>query len=431
MKNAQISVNKGKLDIFQKTQWYTKWISVFSEPNFSDLKNQDCLCVTMHPFLFSCNQCPETFISSKILRSHVCEDISNFKSSDAEQEHEEKRTDSVWVFPSSRTIESEKYFERYETKESNHFKETTKVEKVVINSTETALATDLMNQTDLTKLADHENETLDRKDEKLKFSAFTCPLCKKYLPSSASLGIHTRIHELDQAIHCQVQDCGETFNLKKRLWEHMKSAHGEEKDSWAGARLKCDHCEKIFDNKTGLKVHAQKHSQEKNYLCALCPKRFKSRDSLRFHKRRHDGEENFECKHCERKYVAHTLLRAHVLAKHETSTEVFTCDHCKKEFNKKEKLKYHITLHTGERPFKCREGCEKYFRNRNCQYEHERMHRGVKEFQCASCPKMFMKKTSLRVHMKRHEGKKDHQCAVCGKAFVEPAGARNCRHSGK
>ena len=44
---------------------------------------------------------------------------------------------------------------------------------------------------------------------------------------------------------------------------------------------------------------------------------------------------------------------------------------------------------------------------------------------------MFMKKTSLSVHVKRHEGKKDHQCAVCGKAFVEPAGARNCKHSGK
>ena len=372
----------------------------------------------MHPFLFSCNRCLETFVSSKNLRSHVCDGISA-----AEKEGEHGK-DSVWVFPSCATIggESEQYSERCES-ESSHFKETRNVDKVAANLGETVIASNL------TKLANYENETLDV--SKNQFNAFICSLCKKYLPSSASLEIHTRIHELDQAIPCQVQDCGASFPLKKRLWEHMQSAHGEERDNWAGARFKCDHCDKIFDNKTGLKIHAQKHSQEKNYLCALCPKRFKSRNSLRFHKRRHDGEENFECEHCERKYVSSSSLRGHVLAKHEISSEIFTCDHCKKKFNKKQKLKSHITLHTGERPFKCREGCEKCFRTHTSRDGHERMHRGVKEFQCASCPKMFMKKTSLSVHVKRHEGKKDHQCAVCGKAFVEPAGARNCKHSGK
>ena len=377
----------------------------------------------MYPFLFSCNQCPATFMSSKTLRSHGCDDISNIRSSAAED-------NSMWVFPSCKTIEgeSEKFSERSKTKESesNHFNETQNLKRVANNLAGTAIATDFV---ELTRLANYPNETLDTKNEELKVFTFTCPLCRKYLPSSASLEIHTRIHELDQSISCQVQGCAASFSLKKRLWEHMQTAHGEEKDNWAGARFKCDHCDKIFDNKTGLKIHAQKHSQEKNFPCALCPKRFKSRDSLRFHKRRHNGEENFECEHCEKRYVAYSLLRAHVLAKHATSTEVFTCDHCKKEFNKKEKLKSHITLHTGEKPFKCREGCEKGFRTRTSQNDHERMHRGVKEFQCTSCPKMFMKKTSLSVHMKRHEGKKDHQCAECGKAFVEPAGARNCRHS--
>ena len=380
----------------------------------------------MHPFLFSCNKCSQTFISSKNLRRHACDDNSNIRISAAEQEGG-KIIDSVLVLPSFGPIEgeSEKYFERFEAKESEStdFNDTKDVEKVGTN----------LAGTGLTNLANYENEIFKVKNnEEPKFNAFICHLCKKYLPSSVSLEIHIRIHELDQAIPCQVQNCDASFPVKKRLWEHMKTAHGEEKNTWAGARFKCDHCDKIFDNKTTLKIHVQKHSQEKNYLCALCPKRFKSRDSLRFHKRRHDGEENFGCKYCERKYVSSSALRGHVLAKHEISTEVFTCDHCKKEFNKKQKLKNHMTLHTGEKPFKCREeGCGKSFRSHACRDEHERMHRGVKEFQCASCPKMFMKKTTLSVHMKRHEGKKDHQCAVCGKAFVEPAGARNCKHSGK
>ena len=138
-----------------------------------------------------------------------------------------------------------------------------------------------------------------------------------------------------------------------------------------------------------------------------------------------------ECEHCEKRYVASSLLKAHIRDKHEISPEMFTCDYCKKEFNKKAKLKIHMTHHTGEKPFKCRVGCEKGFRNRAPREDHERMHRGVKEFQCTLCPKMFMKTSNLRVHVKRHEGKKEHQCAECGKAFVEPAGARNCKHSGK
>ena len=74
----------------------------------------------MYPFLFSCNQCPATFMSSKTLRSHGCDDISNIRSSAAED-------NSMWVFPSCKTIEgeSEKFSERSKTKESesNHFNE--------------------------------------------------------------------------------------------------------------------------------------------------------------------------------------------------------------------------------------------------------------------------------------------------------------------
>ena len=322
--------------------------------------------------------------------------------------------------------ESNKHFE---TKDSSMFNNIQDVEKITKQLVGAENRTDLVNQIGLANIHNNESEILDIK--KNEIIALTCSLCKKYLPSAASLEIHTRIHEFDQSIPCKIQDCSDSFTHKKRLWDHMRSAHGEDEEKWTGARYKCNHCEKIFDNKYSLKIHISFHSQEKNYLCACCPKRFKSKDSLRLHKRRHNGEANFECEHCDKRYVAATLLKAHVMAKHETSAEVFTCDHCQKEFNKKEKLKSHLTLHTGEKPFKCREGCEKDFRLPVSRENHERLHRGVMEFQCASCPKMFMRKSSLQVHTKRHEGKKEHQCALCGKDFVEPAGARNCRHSGK
>ena len=353
----------------------------------------------------------------------MCGVNPNIKSSDKENENDIINFQFTAGQTKANEIESERDLEseKYKTKKD--------IEKVVNTIAETEVATVFESQTNLVKC---ENETLvEVKKEEVKTNAFTCPLCKRYLPSLTSLEIHTRIHVLDKSIPCQVQNCGASFTLNKRLGEHMKSVHGEEKDNWIGMRFKCEHCDKIFDRKWGLKIHAIKHSQEKNFLCALCPKRFKNRDSLRLHKKRHNGDEDFECEHCDRRYVASSLLKTHIREKHEISTEVFTCDHCQKEFNKKEKLKSHLTWHTGEKPFKCRVGCEKGFRNRVPREDHERMHRGVKEFQCTRCPKMFMKSSSLRVHMKRHEGKKDHQCAVCGKAFVEPAGARNCKHAKK
>ena len=75
----------------------------------------------MPPFLFSCNRCPQTFISSKILRSHGCDDISNIRSSATE---EKKGKDSVRVFPSPGTIEGVRCLTK--ESESNQLKETEK-----------------------------------------------------------------------------------------------------------------------------------------------------------------------------------------------------------------------------------------------------------------------------------------------------------------
>ena len=415
----------------------------------------------MQPFLFSCGKCPETFKSSKSLRNHMCGASPGIK--------EREKITKAFVFPTHETeVEAQRIFyaEKYKTREGESIslttpqnisvqanqsisqktpqnisvqanqgislktpqdisvKTTSDIGKVVANITETAVESP-------TKLIKCESGALEVKKEEVEANVFTCPLCKRFLPSLTSLEVHTRIHELDASIPCQFKDCGASFAAKKKLVEHMQSAHGEMKDNMAAARFKCERCDKIFDRKSGLKIHGIKHSQDKNFSCAVCPKRFKNRDSLRLHKKRHDGVEDFKCEYCDRRYVASSLLKTHIRDKHKISTEVFTCEHCKKEFNKKEKLKSHLTWHTGEKPFKCRVGCEKGFRNRVPREDHERMHRGVKEFQCTRCPKMFMKSSNLRVHMKRHEGKKDHQCAVCGKAFVEPAGARNCKHSGK
>ena len=104
------------------------------------------------------------------------------------------------------------------------------------------------------------------------------------------------------------------------------------------------------------------------------------------------------------------------------------CPTCNKDIRTKHGLKRHMLGHTDIRPFPCRDvgGCEKKFITATTRNIHEKLHTGVKDYQCTKCAKKFMQSGALGVHMKRHDNIKDHKCLTCGRAFVEPAGARNC-----
>ena len=55
-----------------------KWKGVISKPDFPDeKKSRNTFTSKMYPLLFSCKQCAETFVSSKNLRSHGCNGMSN------------------------------------------------------------------------------------------------------------------------------------------------------------------------------------------------------------------------------------------------------------------------------------------------------------------------------------------------------------------
>lgn len=66
------------------------------------------------------------------------------------------------------------------------------------------------------------------------------------------------------------------------------------------------------------------------------------------------------------------------------------CRHCGKNFLFESRLKRHMYIHTGERPFVC-------------QY----------------CGKRFNQKASLGQHILIHSDKKPYMCDVCGKQFIK------------
>ena len=191
----------------------------------------------------------------------------------------------------------------------------------------------------------------------------------------------------------------------------------------------CKICGKVFRVKFGLKKHMEKHSDLKAFVCSQCPKQFKRSEALKSHLKAHEGIYDVKCLQCDKSFVSSSSLHGHMLHKHNLG-DLYKCDQCDKDFKVKGQLTHHMTIHTGEKPYKCRiGGCAKAFRNFIQRTGHERRHRGVKEFQCMYCANQFMQPGQLRRHIKYHEGIKTHSCEVCSKKFVEPAQARRCKHS--
>lgn len=77
--------------------------------------------------------------------------------------------------------------------------------------------------------------------------------------------------------------------------------------------FQCDICEKIFKDKTKLKLHREIHTDQRNVICQQCGKGFKTMNCLRNHKRTHLPERIlYGCDQCEKKYTQKVQLKKHI-----------------------------------------------------------------------------------------------------------------------
>ena len=109
-------------------------------------------------------------------------------------------------------------------------------------------------------------------------------------------------------LNFQCSECGNAFEFRSRLNNHIKNCHGEKKHI-------CGVCNYTTAYRSQLKVHMNTHTKENTFMCDSCPQVFTHQSALCSHKKLHAGLGQTECPECG-KTVSKKNLRTHIVSRH-------------------------------------------------------------------------------------------------------------------
>jgi len=226
-------------------------------------------------------------------------------------------------------------------------------------------------------LVEHERSHLD---------GFICILCGEACYSAEKLISHSDSRHPEKTKHiCRV--CG--FFTRKASWlkSHVQQVHMQ-----GSVTHQCEECEFTTEKIQTLRAHRRAMHSNEEHTCDICGKSYGSAPSLYVHKKLHDPD-----------------------------FKKFKCTLCDKKFAFSSGLSYHMTTHTGERPFACTQ-CDATFGSNTALSRHTNVvHAQEKDFvyECEHCGKKFQRRKvrEYKDHVKIHTGERDHICSICGSSY--------------
>ena len=227
----------------------------------------------------------------------------------------------------------------------------------------------------------------------------SCPICGKVCSSPSELTAHMRVHTGEKPHKCEI--CGAGYPYKSSLNSHRRLKH---KAAWTADRT-CPICGKRFLRPVHLKPHMKEHREYKDTITHPA---VETQENL-FNGGTMDSEmqanQSSNVEGETERYTTSSDFDGETMdSRMQADVWKRTCPVCRKVCRSLSRLKEHVTLHTGARPYMC-EICGLSYPVKRSLGIHQKLKHNAKwtaDRTCPICGSLVVSRVNLKAHIKEH-----------------------------